>query len=411
MLTGMSLLRERNFLLLFLATLITTFGSAMAPIALAFGVLELTGSTSASAIVIAAPVVAQLLILMVSGTLADRTSRRQLIIYACAWAALFQALIAVAFIAEFATVPLLTGLTLMGGVVIAITFPATTGLIPLIVSHDQLQDANSLLGIARNTSLVLGTALAGALVAALGPGVALALDSATFAIASILYISLKPAEQKRLPPASFFEDIRKGWQAFISHRWLWIMVVQFSFVAASIQSVNGLLGPAVTRSHMNGAVDWGLISAGLGAGTLLGGIVAMRIRVERTMLVSAFLILFFAIPPLMLAGPVGLWWLVAGALVSGVARQVFIVLWQTTVQTRVAPEMLSRVSAYDFLGSFALAPLGILFFGYLYEMVGYRVTLLSCAAMIVVTTTALFFVRDVRELRLNDTSPESDKDI
>jgi MFS family permease len=129
------------------------------------------------------------------------------------------------------------------------------------------------------------------------------------------------------------------------------------------------------------------------------------------MLVSAFLILFFAIPPLMLAGPVGLWWLVAGALVSGVARQVFIVLWQTTVQTRVAPEMLSRVSAYDFLGSFALAPLGILFFGYLYEMVGYRVTLLSCAAMIVVTTTALFFVRDVRELRLNDTSPESDKDI
>ncbi len=113
----------------------------------------------------------------------------------------------------------------------------------------------------------------------------------------------------------------------------------------------------------------------------------------------------------MLAGPLGLWWLVAGAVISGVARQVFIVLWMTTVQTRVAPEMLSRVSAYDFLGSFALAPLGILFFGYLYEMVGYRVTLLSCAALIVFTTTMLFFVRDVRELRLNEPAPASDKEI
>ncbi|MBT4162815.1 MAG: MFS transporter, partial [Gammaproteobacteria bacterium] len=263
---GVSLLKERNFLLLFLATLISTFGSSMAPIALAFGVLDLTGSTSASAIVIAAPVVAQLVVLMVSGTLADRTSRRLLIVFACVWASLFQGLTAAAFIAEFATVPLLTGLALASGVVIAITFPATTGLIPLIVARDQLQDANSLLGIARNTSLVLGTALAGVLVAVVGPGIALALDAATFAVAGLMYFALRPARQIKPPPASFVEDIRKGWQAFVSHRWLWIMVVQFSFVAASLQSVNGLLGPAVTRTYMNGSVDWGLISAALGAG-------------------------------------------------------------------------------------------------------------------------------------------------
>lgn len=397
---GLDLLRQPNFLKLFLATQITTFGSAMAPIALAFGVLELTGSTKSSALVIAAPVVAQLLTLMISGTLADRTSRRLLIVFACVWATIFQSLIAISFIAEFASVALLTGLTLCGGIVIAITFPASTGLTPLIVARSELQNANSLLGIARNSSMVLGAAIAGLLVSVMGPGFALTIDALTFAIAGALFFSLNPDEQTKPPPATFIEDIRKGWDAFISHRWLWIMVIQFSFVAASMQSVQGLLGPAIAKSHMAGAMDWGLISAGLGLGTVMGGFVAMQIRVERTMFVGAICLFFFSIPALMLAAPLTVWFLVIGMTITGIARQIFIVLWQTTLQTKIAPEMLSRVSAYDFFGSFALAPLGIVLFGYLYEVIGFRATMFACAATIILPTFAVLFVSDVRNLRL-----------
>lgn len=92
-------------------------------------------------------------------------------------------------------------------------------------------------------------------------------------------------------------------------------------------------------------------------------------------------------------------------MVSGIARQLFVVLWRTTVQTKVGPGMLSRVSAYDFFGSFALAPLGIVLFGNLFELIGYRWTMLIYAGMIISTTLAIMAARDIRELRLRDGDP------
>jgi hypothetical protein len=82
--------------------------------------------------------------------------------------------------------------------------------------------------------------------------------------------------------------------------------------------------------------------------------------------------------------------------VHGLASQLFSVLWYTTLQKKVPGHMLSRVSAYDHLGSIALAPMGIVVGGYLFEALGFRLTLIIAALAIVVPTALVLCVRDVR---------------
>jgi len=84
------------------------------------------------------------------------------------------------------------------------------------------------------------------------------------------------------------------------------------------------------------------------------------------------------------------------AFINGVSGQLFAVIWYTTLQTKVPGHLLSRVSAYDHLGSIALAPLGIVAAGYLYEGLGFRDTLIIAAAIVFIPTVITLCVRDVR---------------
>jgi MFS family permease len=171
------LLRQRDFARLFAAYLITHSGSAMAPIALAFGVLERTGSTREAAWVVAAPVAAQILILMLGGALADRTSRQRILVRADVVSALSQASVATAFLTGTAGLPLLVVLMFVNGSALAFHQPAAVGFIPQVVAPADIQAANALLATARSAALMVGAAVAGLLVGAVGPGPTLAIDA------------------------------------------------------------------------------------------------------------------------------------------------------------------------------------------------------------------------------------------
>ena len=396
---GLVLLKDRDFARLFAAYLVTYLGTAMAPIAIAFGVLDLTGSTSDSAIVIAASTTGQILILLIGGTLADRTSRHRLLVFADAVAFCSQGAMAWLLMIGEATVMNLAGLMLVTGVAYALHQPSITGFIPQIVEREKLQAANALLGVARNGSFTMGAALAGVLVATIGAGPTLALDALTFGLSGLLILSLRPKPQAPTESATFFEDLHLGWKEFISHKWLWTIVLQFSLIVASLEAVFGLLGPAVSREYLGGPVSWGIIAAGFGAGTIFGGLFAIRLRVERPMLFASLLVLFWSSTPLLLSVPMAAPIVATGAFVAGFTGQIFGVLWYTTLQTHVPPELLSRVSAYDHLGSIGIAPLGIIAGGFLYESIGFRDTLYLCAALVVVPTLLVLCVREVRELR------------
>lgn len=126
---GLALLKKPNVNRMFLAYLVSYTGTAMAPIAMAFGVLDLTGSTSDASIVIAAPTLASILVLLVGGVVADRTSRQKVIYSADSLAMASQFVLAWLFISGEATIPLLTLFMLINGIAIAFFAPASTGFI------------------------------------------------------------------------------------------------------------------------------------------------------------------------------------------------------------------------------------------------------------------------------------------
>lgn len=395
---GLALLKRPDFAKGFFAYLVSYSGTAMAPIAMAFGVLELTGSTADSSFVIAAPVTAQLILLLMSGTLADRTSRQKMLVGSDIFAMLAQLIIAFLFLSGLATVPNLTFFMLMLGCAIAFNVPAATGFIPQLVNEDELQAANALLGLARNSAITVGAALAGVLVAVFGAGLTLLIDGISFGISALLIYSIKARTQEKTEKASFFEDLKLGWTEFTRHQWLWAIVVQFSLVVAALEATFGLLGPAIARQDLGGAVAWGFVSAAMGVGTAIGGLIAIQLKVKRPMWVGSLMVFAFALVPLALSFPLAVWLICLAAFIGGVSGQIFAVLWYTTMQKVVPRNALSRVSAYDHLGSIALAPLGIVAGGLLFESIGAQWTLLIASATVIIPTILVLLVPAVRHL-------------
>ncbi|MFT7383999.1 MAG: putative MFS family arabinose efflux permease, partial [Urechidicola sp.] len=383
---GLVLLQKRDFARLFTAYLISYAGNAMAPIAMAFGVLALTGSASDTALVIAAPTAAQIAILLLGGVLADRTSRQRLIVIADCLAFFSQTCLGLLLLTDSADISVLALVMLLNGAAMALHLPATTGLLPQIVAVHELPAANALLATARSGATMMGAAMAGILVAWVGAGVTLLIDAVSFGVSGYLVASLRPVPQAFLLAASIWRDLRLGWQAFIHHRWLWSIVAQFSLLVAAVQAVFGLLGPLVASTALGGPLDWGLISASFGLGTLLGGLLSLRLTFQRPLLAASLGILCMCLVPLALAPPLGVAFICLAAAVAGIGGQLFGVLWFTTLQQHIPAHLLSRVSAYDHLGSIALAPVGILLAGFSYESLGARATLLLAATTIIVPT-------------------------
>ena len=392
---GLRLFRNPNVGRMFIAYLISYTGTAMAPIAMAFGVLELTGSTKDSAIVIAAPTFAAVAVLLFGGVVADRTSRKKVIYSADMLAMCAQFVLAYLLLSGNASIFWLTFFMLLNGVALAFHAPAATGLIVQLVDKEDLQSTNAILGMARNGAMAGGAALGGILVALFGAGMTLAIDAASFAVSALLVFSLKPKEQAQPEAASVIQDLKLGWKEFTAHTWLWVIVLQFAFVVAGIESVFGLIGPAVARQELGGAVAWGIIASAFGVGMFFGGITAIKIRPKHPMRVGTFCVFFLAALPLALMWSLPIYVMAIAAFAGGITIQIFAVIWYTLLQTKIPPHMLSRVSAYDHLGSIALAPLGIVAAGILYETFGYQTTLLLAAAIIIVPTACALMVRDV----------------
>ncbi|TNF88710.1 MAG: MFS transporter, partial [Gammaproteobacteria bacterium] len=289
---GLALLKQPNVNRMFVAYLVSYTGNAMAPIAMAFGVLDLTGRTSDASFVIAAPTLASILVLLIGGAVADRTSRQKVIYLSEFFAMASQLTMAWLFLSGNATVPLLTTFMLINGIAMAFYAPAATGFIIQLVDEKDLQAANALLGTARNGAVAGGAALGGILVATIGAGATLIVDAISFGLSALLVLSLAPKAQMSAGSESMLEDLRLGWREFISHTWLWTMVAQFALVVAAGEAVYGLIGPAVAREMLGGSVAWGFIAAGYGVGTLAGGILAMRLHPIHPMRFAAVCVFF-----------------------------------------------------------------------------------------------------------------------
>lgn len=394
-----SLWRERPFVLLAAARTVSVLGNGFARVALAFAVLALPGAGPGRlSLVLACQALPQLVFILVGGVIADRMSRARLMALADVLGAGAYTGLAALVLSGYAPIPAMCLLAVAAGTASALFGPAMDGLMPLVVPTDRLQQANGLLRVGTNSAMLLGLSLSGVTVALVGPGWALALNAASFAVSAALTARLPvPARPPR--KSSGWADLREGWREFASRQWLWVVVAQWSIVVAALNANVGVLGPLTADRYLGGARAWSIIVAAQALGTIAGAGLAARVRVRRPILVAVLATFPTAAPVALLAVRAPVWLIATAMFTAGVSSDVFGVLWSTTIHREIPEESLSRVSSYDYFGSLTFAPLGLLIAGPLAATVGLGHTLAGCAGLVVLATGAALLAPGVRNLR------------
>jgi MFS family permease len=163
-------LRLPAFRLLFAARAISYVGTYLAPIAVAFAILDNGGGATAVGLSFAAWTLAQVAMLAFGGVLGDRLPRRLVMVGSDVASTAARAAMGALLLSGHAHVWELIALQACGGAAVAFYSPASYGLVREVVPDDLLQQANGLLAIARYAAFPLGAATGGSIVALVGPG-------------------------------------------------------------------------------------------------------------------------------------------------------------------------------------------------------------------------------------------------
>ena len=349
--------------------------------------------------------------MLVGGVWADRLPRQMVMLVSDVIRCAVQATLAILLLSGAAQLWHLVVLIAIYGTAEAFFQPAATGLVPATISPGRLQQANALLGLSRSMAFVIGPAIAGVIAATTNPGIVFAVDAATFAASATSLALLRlPRTRREGERHSFIADLKGGWHELVAHTWLWVIVVWASTFLCIVIAPFMTLGPVIAKQSLGGAASWGIIAAGWGAGSLGGGLLALRWKPLRPMLVCCVLALMMApaIALLALRAPAPV---IAGAqAIGGIGMGFFGAVWQTTLQQHVREEALSRVSAWDWMGSLAFLPLGLILAGPVSSAIGISTTLWIAAGYLVLSTLAVLLVPSVRNLRrldLPEPNPEA----
>lgn len=398
-------LQSRDFRFLLSGRVVDMLGNAIAPVALAFAVIDLTGSPADLGVVLAARSIANVALVVFGGVLADRWRRSTVLVWSNVLSAGSQAVVAGLVLAGSATIPLLVVLSVVNGAASAASLPAASALVPQTVPASALEQANALTRLGSNGAAMVGAALGGLVVAVWGPGWGLAIDAGTFLLAALLYAGVRAGLPARAAPTSTWVDLREGWQAFTSQTWIWVVVGVFAVINASFAGSVNVVGPLVADGTV-GRAAWGLILSALTGGMVVGALGAMRWQPDQPLRVGLLCSIGPASLPLVLSVAPSLPLLLLAAVLTGVCMETFSIAWDTSLQIHVPADRLARVYAYDILGSMIAIPVGQSAMGPVAEAVGTDTVLIGAAVVITVAAIAGLSNPSVRNLRRPPASPD-----
>ncbi|SDC19079.1 MFS transporter [Actinokineospora iranica] len=390
-------LREPMFRRLAIGRTTTYIGNAVAPVALAFAVLDLTGSVVALGLVVGARSIANVVLLLMGGVLADRLPRGVILQGASLAAAVSQALTGLAVLLGFASVWLLVVLSVVNGAVSAASLPAASALTPQTVPEGMIRQANAVVRMGVNTAMIAGASVGGMVAALAGPGWAILGTAAVFLAASFFYARVKAPEVAESEPTRPWHDLRVGWAEFTARTWVWSVVVALMVVNAAVIGAVQVLGPAIADATI-GRLAWGFVLGAQTVGALVGGMVASRWQPRRALLFGTALIAVEAVPLLVLAHAPMVIPLLAAMFVGGMAVEQFSIAWDVSLQENVPQDRLARVYSYDAVGSFVAIPLGEIAVGPLAAHFGAAATLTGLAALVVAAIVGAVVTPSIRAL-------------
>jgi len=376
-------LTHRPFALLWSGQTISRLGNSLYRIALAWWVLEKTGSATAMGTVLIFSSVPMLIFLLVGGVVTDRTPRLRVMWLSDLLSGLVVSIVAILAATRLLEVWHVYIASILFGLVSAFFNPAATAVIPEITPGELLTSANSLNSLSRQGASIIGPAIGASIVALGGTSLAFGLDALSFFIsaACILPILRSNPELDAVPAAlpsaqnglhSVFTDLREGWQAVAASSWLWITIVIFAFVNVTSGSPMSVSLPFLVNETLHADVALlGLFISVSSVGYVIGAVWLghyTRIRRRGPLAYLATLLIGVAVVFFGLTTFIPL--LAAAAFMEGLAMSVFGLIWDNSLQVMVPRKLLGRVAAIDSLGSFVLLPIGYGVAGWATDLIG-----------------------------------------
>ena len=393
------MLRHRDFRNLFLGQSLSTFGDRIVFVALALFVTEI-GSPTDVGLVLAAHAVPLVGFILLGGVVADRIARTRVMIASDAARCALHALLAALIFTGAVEVWHIVVIEALYGCAEAFFKPAQTGLLPQTVPEDEIQPARAASGTIETVAEFAGPALATVLVLGLGAGWAFAIDAATFLVSIAFLLRVRPRERGEAVPAqTVLADLRDGWRAVRERAWLWSILLCFSAAVLLSFAPWFTLGPTVAEDVYGSTGVFGVLVAAAGAGTIAGAVTGFRWRPLHPLRTGMLLALMWPASMLAVALGLPLGVVVPGCVLAGFGIALFGIWWETALAQRVPPHLLSRVSAYDWMVSLSLLPIGYLLAGPLGEALGEQAVLAVGTAAATLALAAGLLVRETRTLR------------
>ncbi|AYN38384.1 MFS transporter [Streptomyces dangxiongensis] len=393
---------SRDFALFFVARAVARLGDTMLPVALATGLLEQGYGAGAVGLAMAATTAAFAGLVVFGGVIADRFSTRKLMIGADLVRLGTQSVAAVLFFTGHVVLWQLCAIGVVNGAAGAVFQPGVASTVPRLAAD--IQGANGAIRIAESAAQLAGPAVAGVLVGIASPGGVFAAHAATYTVSALCLLLLRlpppPAGTRAVTGSglrAFCAELVDGWREFRSRAWLWgVIAVWCLYMIAVWGPAVPLVATEVVRHHGPGA--YGLVNSALGGGTVIGGLIALRLRPRRMLRAGAVaLFAFFGFPAAVGAG-LGVPAMAAGAALAGAGMSFWSVMWATSVQTQVPADVLNRIHAYDVAGSLAMMPIGQALAGPAAGALGADHVLLIAGAVSLVVAAALLAVPAIRDL-------------
>ncbi len=401
-----AVLRIQDFRRYYLGYTASAFGDSLTPFALAFAVLQITGSPSALGVVLLSTQLPVIVFALVGGAIGDRYSRRTIMLLTDTVRFLAHGATAAILLTGVAQIWMLVALQLIAGAGAAFFNPAAQGLVTSVVDKPRLQQANSLLAVSRSATSIVAVGTAGALVALAGPGWAVAVDAVTFLISAIVLSQLpRSYSSERLEPKTgLLASIRSGLAEVGSRTWLWVWTVHVALINLFVVSPIFVLGPYVANRYLGGAPAWAAIGIGYTVGGLIGGLISSRWQPRRPMVAAlAFFLLIVPLPALF-AWAAALSLLVPASLLGGVQVSVYNVFQTTALQHDLPNELIARATSVLMLGGLIAMPVGMGLAGPIAAALGTRAVLGTVAGIAVLVTVGTLVIPAVWRVRGASTS-------
>jgi len=369
-----NVLGHRDFRLLFIGQTASEIGSQAVAVAIALYITKRTGSATDLAIVLGAASVPFVVLVVFGGVWADRLPRHRLIIGSDLTRGALHTLLGILILTGSPAIWLMAVIEVFFGAAQALFQPAYSGLTPQTVPEDEIQAAQALVGFSMNMAMVLGPVLATALVLTIGVGPMFLIDAASFLFGALLLLPVTPRVRAldQPPHESFLRGLRDGYREVSSRVWVWGTIIAYTGVVLFALVPWLSLGPLAVRQVYGHVGFYGVVVAIWAGGSVAGSLLATVWRPRHPLRLALAFGVLWAMLGLLVALGVARPILIVGALVSGGAGALTGIWWETTLAQHIPPGALSRVSAWDHMGSLALMPLGFAVVGPLANTFGVR---------------------------------------